>query len=107
MSDPFANHPDHFDAAENSSEPQASALDLPASLQQVLRWITRQQQTTLRELAQHLEQEEAAIHPLLTTLVEQGLVQVVEIDGASHYRPKLASRKGRRVSSQIWEKLEE
>ncbi len=107
MSDPLANHPDQFEAAEKSSEPQANALDLPESLQQILRCVTRQQQASLTELAHQLEQDEAAIHPLLTTLVAQGFVQVVEVDGEAHYRPKFAPRKGRRVPSQIWEKLEE
>lgn len=106
MSDPLADHTDQSDAAQSMPTSHSNALDLPQPLQQILRCVTRQRQVSLAELAQHFEQEEATLYRLLMVLVEQGFVQVVELDGASYYCPKLATRKGRTVPSQVWEKLE-
>lgn len=81
-------------------------LTLPESQQQVLRIITRQRGVSLSEIAQQLNQEEAAIHTVLNALVEQGFVQQIATEGEPHYQTNLTAKRGRLSLEGIWQRLE-
>ncbi|MBW4522697.1 MAG: helix-turn-helix domain-containing protein [Scytolyngbya sp. HA4215-MV1] len=81
-------------------------LDLSEPLQRVLRIITREREVTLTELSRYFGQDIATIQPLLKTLIEQGLVQMVMISGDQRYQIRHTARRGRKVPDQIWRSLE-
>lgn len=105
-----------------SSEPEANQIDtlnLADTLQDIVRWMARQKTVTLADVAAYLNQDAAAVQPMMDTLVQQGLVQVLPPrsdgnspdDAASNpanswcYQLRLGNKRGRQASSSIWNDL--
>ncbi|UCC64137.1 MAG: hypothetical protein JSV36_03505 [Anaerolineae bacterium] len=90
----------------------ADVLALPDPQRQVLTWMTRegvtgQETVRLAQVATHVGQTEAATRTMLKALVEQGFVGEVEVEGETHYQPRLVSRRGRQITEGIWQALAE
>jgi FeoC like transcriptional regulator len=105
-----------------SFEPEANQIDtlnLADTLQDIVRWMARQKTVTLTDVAGYLNQDAAAVQPMMDTLVQQGLVQVLPpgSDGKSPndvasntatpccYQLRLGNKRGRQASSSIWNDL--
>lgn len=83
------------------------ALVLPDSLRHLVNWMTRREQASLAEVIAYTGQNESITRTMLETLVGQGFVQAMEAKGGKpRYRIRLASRRGRQVSQEIWRALD-
>jgi amino acid permease/predicted transcriptional regulator len=78
----------------------AGVLALPDPEAELVGWIMRQGDVTLRDVASHAGEDEATVQARLRSLVEQGLVR--ETDDGSRYTARLAARRGRALPEEIW-----
>lgn len=90
----------------------ADVFALPHSQRQIVTWMTRegmtgQETVSLADVAAHTGQDEAIVRTMLNTLVEQGFIGELEVDGETRYRPRLVSRRGRQLTEDIWQALDE
>jgi len=88
----------------------ADVFVLPDSQRQILTWmmregITGQETVSLAQVATHTGQSEAVVRTMLNALVEQGFIQELEGEGETRYRPRLAARRGRQLTEDIWQAL--
>jgi DNA-binding IclR family transcriptional regulator len=83
----------------------ADLLFLPETERSLMQWLLRQQSANLTEVAAFLAQNEAEAERILNELIDQGFVRLKESDQQQSYQPSLASRRGRQVSSDIWNAL--
>jgi len=88
----------------------ADVLALPDSQQQILTWMTRegitgQETVSLADVVAHTGQSETVARTMLNTLVEQGFIQELEGEGETRYQPRLAARRGRQLTEDIWQAL--
>jgi predicted transcriptional regulator len=88
----------------------ADVFVLSDSQRQILTWMTRegstgQETVSLAQVATHTGQSEAVVRTMLNTLVEQGFVQELEGGGETRYQPRLAARRGRQLTEDIWQAL--
>jgi hypothetical protein len=95
---------------ETASLGMADVLALSDAQQEIVTWMIREEMTgreavNLADLATHTGQSEAVARTTLNTLVEQGLVQQLEVDGETRYRPRLMSRRRRKLPEGIWQAL--
>jgi ATP-binding cassette, subfamily B, bacterial len=81
-------------------------LELPKDQRGLITWLARHRDATAADVAAHLDQDEASARAALVALVEQGYVQMTEIDGESRYQPRLGRRRGSRLRPEIWRTLE-
>uniref|UniRef100_B8HXQ1 Transcriptional repressor, CopY family n=1 Tax=Cyanothece sp. (strain PCC 7425 / ATCC 29141) TaxID=395961 RepID=B8HXQ1_CYAP4 len=112
-SNPVRSNP----ARSNLSEPQPGRsartnspidiLSLPAEQRQLMNWILRQRQATLKEIADKFQQTPEALQPLLSDLVEQGFLTLEQDGEQSCYSPRLQRKPQRRLSEQLWQKLDQ
>lgn len=70
----------------------SDVLSLPDDQRQLIIWMVRQGTVTLGEIAQHLDQLEAAAQDLIDRLVEQGYVQIVVTEAESAFDRQIAYR---------------
>ena len=99
-------------APEPSLEPSIGlnmfdVLTLPETQRRIVNWVMRQGMVTSEQIAAHMEQDEALIHRMLTSLIDQGFIQEIEKDGQPHYRPYMATKQKRRLSRNIWDMFED
>ena len=86
----------------------ADVFALPDSQAELIGWMIRQGQVSLAEVAQYTGQGEGAARALLEELAEQGFVaEQVGPEGAPNYGVRLATRRGRQGSAQVWQALGE
>jgi amino acid permease/predicted transcriptional regulator len=78
----------------------AGVLALADPEAELVGWIMRQGDVTLRDVASHADEDEATVQARLRSLVEQGLVR--ETHGGSRYTARLAARRGRALPEEIW-----
>lgn len=90
----------------NSNLSMADVLTLPEFEQKLVTWIVRKKQVSLVEAAAYMEQEEEIVSTTLNSLIEQGFVQKLNVDGEQHYRPCLAAKQGSRASKNLWQALD-
>jgi amino acid permease len=95
---------------DTASLSMADVLALPDSQQEIVTWMIREEMTgretvNLADVATYTGQSETVARTTLNTLVEQGFVQELEVDGETRYRPRLMSRRGRQLSEDIWQAL--
>ncbi|UCC64125.1 MAG: hypothetical protein JSV36_03440, partial [Anaerolineae bacterium] len=88
----------------------ADVLARPDSQRQILTWMTRegitgQETVSLADVMTHTGQPEAAARTMLNTLVEQGFIQELKGEGETRYQPRLAARRGRQLTEDIWQAL--
>lgn len=91
---------------ETSGLNMAEALALPNSLRQLVTWMMRQGDVSLADAMQHTAQDEGTTRTMLDTLVKEGFVQAREAVDGSSYRIRLAARRGRKISEEIWQALD-
>lgn len=84
----------------------ADLLFLPEVERSLLNWLLRQRSATLSELVAHLSQTPEAAELLLEGLMAEGFIKLSEKNGELSYQPRLITRVGRQVPSQIWDALE-
>src|SRR3712207_294413 len=84
----------------------ADVFALPDSQAELIGWMIRQGQVSLAEVAQYTRQSEGAARALLEELANQGFVaEQVDPEGALSYEARLATRRGRQGSVQVWQAL--
>jgi amino acid permease len=81
----------------------AGVLALADPEAELVGWIMRQGDVALSEVASHAGEDEAVVQARLRSLVEQGLLR--ETHGGSGYTTRLAARRGRVLSKDIWAAL--
>ncbi len=84
----------------------ADLLFLPESERSLINWLLRQQSASLVDIATQLTQDESGAQAVLDELMAQGFVRSVEVNGQIYYQPCLTSRRGRQVSTNIWNALD-
>jgi hypothetical protein len=100
--------PPDVDAPESTPGLRASdLLALPELQSGVLTWMMRQEMVSLVEVMAFLGQEEDRARRLLADLCDKGFVRAIKIQGVTHYRVRLASRRGRALPSSLWDALDE
>jgi hypothetical protein len=85
----------------------ADLLELPETLRLLVNWIMRQREVNLSQAAAFLGQDEAASQTLLATLVEKGFVRELQVRGELCYRVRLAPKRKREVSLDVWRALDD
>ncbi|MFQ5794628.1 MAG: helix-turn-helix domain-containing protein [Candidatus Bipolaricaulia bacterium] len=87
----------------------ADLLTLPDSLRRLVNWIMRQGDVNLAQVVAHTGGDEASTRTMLETLIEQGFVREVSVEGENEvrYRARLAPKRRRQLSQEIWQALDE
>jgi ATP-binding cassette subfamily B protein len=85
----------------------ADTLSLPDATRHLANWIRRRREVTPAEVAAFLGQPEEEALVSLGTLVAEGFLQEVEREGMIHYRPRLASKRGRHPAPDLMKSLTE
>ena len=81
-------------------------LTLPDVEQRLVKWMMRQKDVSLAEIAAYMEQDEESLVATLNALKEQGFVQELNVDGEIRYRPCLAAKQRSRDSKNLWQSLD-
>ncbi len=84
----------------------ADALTLPDPLRELVNWITRRGEVRLADVTAHIGEDEGGAREMLDALVEQDFVKAMEGDGEPRYRIRLAPKRGRQMSQEIWQALD-
>lgn len=84
----------------------ADVVMLSDPLPRMVRYMLRERDVTLTAMAAFLGEDEAKTGAFLATLVDKGFVREMKIDGESHYRVRLANRRGAAPQSSIWQSLD-
>lgn len=85
----------------------ADALALPDELRPLVNWMMRRGAVGLAEVTAYTGQDVEVTRRMLETLVEEGFIQTLEVEGEPHYRLQLALRRGRQMPEEIWQALDE
>ncbi len=97
-----------LEAREKSPGLQMSdLLALPEAASRLLNWMMRQQQVTLAEALNFLGQAEPQVRATLEDLCGQGYVRVFELRGVTQYRVRLAPKRGRACTPDLWAALDD
>ncbi|HEY9877331.1 MAG TPA: hypothetical protein V6D29_02690 [Leptolyngbyaceae cyanobacterium] len=83
----------------------ADAISLTASQQQLLRWILRQREVSLTQLAAHLGCSPAAAEVSIEDLLAAGFLQERLIGAEPYYRARLAPKQGVELPDSIHQSL--
>jgi hypothetical protein len=84
----------------------ADVFALPDSQAELIGWMIRQGQVSLAEVTKYMGQGEDAARALLEELADQGFVaEQVDAEGTPSYEARLATRRGRQGSVQVWRAL--
>ena len=84
----------------------ADVVMLPDPLPRMVRYMLRERDVTLANMAAFLGQDETETQTLLGSLVEKGFVREMMVRGERHYRVRLANRRGAAPQSSIWQSLD-
>jgi DNA-binding MarR family transcriptional regulator len=80
-------------------------LGLPEPEADLVGWITRRGEVTLAEVAERSGRDVAAARALVESLVERGVVARTRSADAPRYAPRVAVRRGGRLTTEIWRAL--
>ena len=83
----------------------ADLLTLPEPQGGLLKWMIRQGQVSLADVGAFLGQDEEQARGVLADLCEKGFVRPIERRGATHYRVRLAPKRGRALPANLWQAL--
>jgi amino acid permease len=83
----------------------ADVIALPQSEAELVGWITRRGDVSLREVAERAGGDAAAARALVASLVERGVVAETTTAGEPRYATRAATRRGARLPTRIWEAL--
>lgn len=109
MSEEIANQlQELLKALDNSAGTNMSnILRLPPTAQPA-NWLIRSKSLNLAQMAGFLEEDEESVHPILTALMEKGLLEQIEGEGKTTYRVRMqSSRKRKTTREDIWKVLDE
>ncbi len=68
-------------------------LQLPDPLRETITWMIRKREVRLADLAERLQQDEAAARSTLADLVARGYLWETRVDGETRYRVRLAPQR--------------
>ncbi len=80
---------------------------LPEPLRTVISWIVREREVGFPDIMAHLGQDETNARALLAALIEKGLVQELNTNGALSYRVRVVTKAKRQVSADLLKALED
>ena len=83
------------------------ALELSDAERQLVTWMLRQGEVSLRDIVAGLGQDGEAVRGLLASLVEQGFVRERAGADGAYFRVHLAPSRPRRVPGKLWRVLDE
>ena len=84
----------------------SDVLMLPDPLPRMVRYMLRERDVTLADMVAFLDGDESRTSHLLSTLVEKGFVREMVVQGETHYRVRLANKRGAAPQSSIWQSLD-
>lgn len=91
----------------SGDRPSLDILNLADCDRALFRWMARQKQVKLAEIVAYLNQEEAEVKRRLDSLIQQGFIQVDGEPEELCYRTQQAPKARSRLSSNIWQQLDE
>jgi hypothetical protein len=71
----------------------------------LLKWMIRQGQVSLADVGVFLGQDEEQTRSVLDELCQQAFVREIEVRGVTHYRVRLAPKRGRELPANLWQAL--
>jgi len=80
-------------------------LTLPDRQRRIVNWISRHQECTPPEVAEHLGEDEPTAKNELDALVQQGFVQETLVAGESRYSIKRATKRRSQLSDKLYQAL--
>jgi hypothetical protein len=83
----------------------ADLLTLPEPQGGLLKWMIRQGQVSLADTVTFLGQDEEQTRGVLAELCQAAFVRSIEIRGVTHYRVRLAPKRGRALPANLWQAL--
>ena len=83
----------------------ADLLTLPEPQGGLLKWMIRQAQVSLADVGAFLGQDEEQTRAVLDDLCEKAYVREIEMRGVTHYRVRLAPKRGRELPANLWQAL--
>jgi hypothetical protein len=93
------------DPAPEGAPTMSDVMALPDSLRALVLWLLRHGEAGLPEVTAAAGLEEGQCRAMLESLVGRGFLHGTGVDGASRYRTRLAPRRARTTSSDLWERL--
>ena len=92
---------------ESGGRDMLDVLALPEGERRLVQWLLRRGAAGVSEIAAQIGLEEDAARRMLDALAGAGFLARAEGDGEACWRVCLASKRVRRVSSDIWKRLDE
>jgi amino acid permease len=83
----------------------ADVIALPERDAELVGWIARRGEVSMRELAERTGGDADATRALVASLVERGIVAETSAAGERRYAARAAARRGGRLPAQIWQAL--
>ena len=83
----------------------ADVVSLPDAQTELVGWIARRGEVSLAELADRTGADPVAARALVAPLVERGVVAETRRDGEPRYAARPATRRGGRLTAEIWRAL--
>jgi hypothetical protein len=83
----------------------AEVIALPEPEAELVGWISRRGEGSLREVAEHGGGDTGAARALVASLVERGIVAETSTGGEPRYAARAATRRGGRLPARVWEAL--
>jgi len=83
----------------------SDVLALPDPLDRLCKWMLRQRQVSLDEVAAFLEQDERLAQQSIETLLDRGFVREVAMGETIYYRLRLAPTRKRQIPLDLWQAL--
>ena len=100
--------PAYEDTRDTVGLSMVDVFALPDSQAELVGWMTRRGKVSLAEAARYTGQDEGAARALMEELEKRGLVaEQVGPEGEPSYEARLATRRGRQGSAQLWQALDE
>jgi amino acid permease len=83
----------------------ADVIAMPEPEAELVGWIARRGEVSLREVAERTGADTGAARELVASLVERGVVAETSAGGERRYAARAATRRGGRLPAQIWQAL--
>lgn len=83
----------------------ADLLTLPEPLSGLLKWMIRQRTVAFAEVVAFLGGDEEQARLVLADPLEKGWILEFEMRGVTHYRVRLAPKRGRALPANLWQAL--
>lgn len=90
------------DAEPTQGLTMTTLLAVPDKLRDFLAWMVRRYTVPLKDVCDHLEQEEDVCRQLLVGLQDKGLVRLVDHGNETRYGVWLVTERSRSTPSPVW-----